>query len=102
MSLVVTVETERQERLKSLVDNDGHLARLALELESKGLIGSIDPFGLTMINRLQIDTFLRELDAQLSRPERSPGEHEFIRQVVGLARMCEQEGPHLYLWFRGD
>ena len=102
MSIDVTVETERHEELKSLVDNDGHLARLALELESTGLIGSIDPFGQTMFNGLQVGTLRRELEVQLGGLERAPGEHEFLRQVAALARMCEDQGPHLYLWFHGD
>ena len=39
MSIVVTVETERNERIDELVDEDGHLGRLVAELMPPALLG---------------------------------------------------------------
>ena len=102
MSIVVAIETERHREVKALVDEDGHLARIAARLRPSTLLGAIDPYGQTMFNRLQIPIIRDEIAAQIASPEGSPGEHEFLRQVAALAQQAEKDGPHLYLSFHGD
>jgi len=102
MSIVITVATERNAELERLDDADDHLGRLLLQGNPGGLLGGIDPFGDAMFNRLQIPALHKELVAQLSRPERAPGEHAFLEQVADLAQRASDRGPHIHLWFRGD
>ncbi len=102
MSMVVTVETERNERIESLIDEDGHLGRLVSELTSPALLGGIDPYGNAMFNWRQLPNLRAALESQLVRPEYAPGEHLFLKQVAALAQLAEENGPHVYLWFRGD
>ncbi len=102
MSIVITVATERNGELERLDDEDDHLGRLLLQGKPGGLLSGIDPFGDAMFNRLQTPALHKELEAQLSRPEREPGEHAFLVQVADLAKRAYDRGPHIYLWFRGD
>jgi hypothetical protein len=102
MSLVVTVETERGLRVAQMVDEGDYLRRLALQRESTGVIGTIDPFGQTMFNRLQLPQLIFEIDTLLSEPEPQTGNHSFLRELAAFAKLCVDKGPHHYLWFHGD
>jgi len=84
VSIVVTVETERNERIDELVDEDGHLGRLVAELMPPALLGGIDPYGNAMFNWRQLPSLRAELESQLARPEHAPGEHAFLRRVAAL------------------
>src|SRR5438067_3244001 len=92
VSIVVTVETERNERIDELVDEDGHLGRLVAELMPPALLGGIDPYGNAMFNWRQLPSLRAELESQLARPEHAPGEHAFLRRVAALAQLAEATG----------
>jgi len=63
-------------------------------------LGFIDVYGDTVFNRLQMHTFMQELE----RIERSVTDQEgrdFLRKLYALAQECQAE-VHTYLKFIGD
>jgi len=102
MGLTITVETEEGERIEQIADPLNHLHRLlpSHDDQTYQCLRCIDWYGDTVFNRLQMETFLTELD-RVRRAARSPAEIELLAQIEKLARRCKAE-PHLYLKFYGD
>jgi len=59
------------------------------------MLRSIDPYGNTIFNRLQVQVLLGELEQVRNRPG---------VQIDGLVYLCHLAlgRPHRYLWFIGD
>lgn len=64
------------------------------------LLGSIDPYGNTIFNGLQMKRFLSEWESVASRA-RSSDEEDFMATVKRMATRCRDE-VHVYLKFVGD
>lgn len=63
-------------------------------------LGSVDPYGDTTFNTLQMRRFLKEW-AVVSQRAQTAEEQTIVRCVESLARRCRDE-VHLYLKFIGD
>ena len=102
MGLSVILETETGQKIDSAGDPHNFLHKL-LPLpgeQSDSLIGSIDWYGNTCFNHLQMKRFLDEWD-QLNRPGQSSGVKEVLSQVRELAVRCSKERTY-HLKFIGD
>jgi hypothetical protein len=64
------------------------------------MLSSIDPYGNTVFNRLQIERFLEEW-ATVSVKARSSEERSLLAAIEKMAFRCQRE-VHLYLKFIGD
>jgi hypothetical protein len=64
------------------------------------MLSSLDPYGDTTLNYLQMRRFLREWTEVTGKP-RSPEEKDLVSKVEYLARRCRNE-VHVYLKFIGD
>lgn len=64
------------------------------------MLGTVDWYGDTVFNRLQMRQFISEWDALQQRAS-TPDEAALIEKVKELALRCKSE-PHLYLAFIGD
>ena len=60
----------------------------------------VDPYGDTILNRLQLDILLEDLHL-LEESFQNLQQREVIKQIEGLVTQCQQE-PHLYIKFIGD
>jgi hypothetical protein len=65
------------------------------------LLPTVDPYGDTMFNRLQVPTLILELERAESIPGLPPASVQLAREVIELGNTIADE-PHAYLWFRGD
>ena len=73
------------------------------------VMGWIDPYGLTVFNRIQMDDFLADLElverALKIDERRSEQQQGLLRRTIdrvrGLAERCRSE-PHSFLIFFGD
>jgi hypothetical protein len=63
-------------------------------------LGSIDPYGSTIFNRVQMNRFLLEWEYVASHAQ-LPQEHELVATTRRMANRCLNE-VHLYLKFVGD
>ena len=68
--------------------------------ESYPFLGSIDPYGDTTFNGLQMRRFLKEWDT-VRQEAKTADEETLIAAVEELARRCRDE-VHTYLKFIGD
>jgi hypothetical protein len=63
-------------------------------------LGSIDPYGDTTFNNLQMRSFLKEWSA-VSQKAATAEEQALVASIESLARRCRDE-VHIYLKFVGD
>jgi len=68
--------------------------------ESCPMLASIDLYGDTVFNGIQMGRFLREWHV-LSENVHSPDEHAVVTAIGSMAQRCA-EGVHLHLKFIGD
>jgi hypothetical protein len=102
MTLLIRLETERGEQVDELQDRDELIAAVIPGIEDIEFHcwRFIDPYGDTVFNGLQMETFLVELDA-LQRRHSDPRTQASLARLERLARRC-RDGVHLYLKFYGD
>jgi len=102
MGLDVELQDERGETLESSADPTNLLGRLLPPNndESYPMLSSIDRYGDTVLNRMQIERFLRELTA-VSAKAQSSEERALVTAIERMAVRCN-DGVHLYLKFIGD
>ena len=101
MPLTIRLQTENGHLLKQIGDLDDALVRLALREGSRLRIAhTIDPYGDTYCNYLQIPLLLDDLRTILAGGA-SLKEAEIIGEIEALAHEARSE-PHLYLVFVGD
>jgi hypothetical protein len=102
----VGLNIELQDELGSRLDGvDDPKELLSGLLPSVGddaypMLGSIDPYGDTVFNNLQMRRFLAEW-AMLLRNARAAEEQLLVSTIESLARRCRDE-VHVYLKFIGD
>jgi len=100
MGLTIALESEDGRKYEEIADPANILHRLLPPANdsSWSVLGSIDWYGDTTFNRLQIPRFLSEW----SRLKPMGAEdHNLLDRIAALARRVESE-PHLYLKFYGD
>src|SRR5689334_13549659 len=102
MGLNIVLQDELGGRIDGVDDPRGLLHKLLPEPGNGEypFIGSIDPYGDTTFNNLQMRGFLNEW-AVVARRATTPDEHSLVDYVEKLARRCRDE-VHVYLKFIGD
>jgi hypothetical protein len=102
MGLGIALQDESGAELESLADPRNYLGKLLPEHgdPTHPMLASIDFYGDTVFNRMQMDRFLAEW-ADVSARANAPEEKALVSAVEGLARRCQDE-VHLYLKFIGD
>lgn len=102
MGLGIDLQDERGVVLASFIDGQNLLSRLLPEFddETYPMLSSIDPYGNTVFNCLQIRRFLAEW-SRVTVKARTAEEQTLMDGIEKLARRCRDE-VHLYLKFIGD
>jgi hypothetical protein len=102
MGFNVELQDEFGRRIDGLDDPLGVLDRLLPEPDGDEypFLSSIDPYGDTNFNHLQMRRFLKEW-ASVSFKAAAAGEQAIASAVEALARRCRDE-VHTYLKFIGD
>lgn len=104
MGMMIVLENEDGTRLpQEIVDVECVLLRLFRRLtENHGFhyLQYVDPYGDTVLNRLQMEPFLREL-AHLRKHGLSTTQSQFLADLETLALACKNS-IHVYLRFIGD
>ena len=100
MPLTIRLETEKGSILGEVTDLDNIITRLSESLGQGCLeiAHTIDPYGDTVMNALQIPLFLRDI-GRLRQV--SAQEDRILQLVEDLARKSQGE-HHVYLKFYGD
>jgi hypothetical protein len=99
MGITVVLENERGVALGSVEDPRNLLHRLLPTPEdvSFHVLRFVDRYGDTVINRLQLETFLREWD-RLTQEARTEEERTVLSQVRDLATKAQRQ-IHTYVKF---
>ena len=102
MGLGIELQDERGTQLDMVTDPKNYLGRLLPQHDDPvhPMLASIDFYGDTVFNRMQMDGFLTEW-AEVSGKGHRAEERELISAIEKLARRCRDE-VHLYLKFIGD
>ena len=100
MGLVIELQTEIGEALARVVDLKNHLGKLLPRDEAHPFLSSIDPYGNTVFNQLQMNQFINEWNGLRARINDAEA-LSIITQVEDMARSCQNE-VHLYVKFIGD
>jgi hypothetical protein len=101
--LIVRLRGEdRGDVLEAAGDNSGRLGHALSQLDrgSYPYLALVDPFGLTIFNRLQVEVVISELRRVREEPAFSSLK-EVLDQILRLALKCQEE-VHLYVEFEGD
>jgi len=102
MGITVLLVTEGGEILDEAGDPLNHLHRMLPVPEDPAyvLVNSIDWYGDTIFNRLQMPRFAAEW-AKLRDAAASVDAADLYTRVISMAERCEAE-VHVYLKFQGD
>ena len=102
MGLGIALQDELGAELDSVVDPKNFLGHLLPEHgdPARPMLASIDFYGDTVFNRMQMDRFLVEW-ADIAAKALTPEEKALVSAVREFARRCQDE-VHLYLKFIGD
>ncbi len=98
----ITLQDELGAELVSVVDPKNFLGKLLPEHDDPvhPMLASIDFYGDTVFNRMQMDRFLAEWTDVAAKPN-TPEERSLVSAIEDLAHRCQDE-VHLYLKFIGD
>lgn len=102
MGLNIELQDELGGRIAGVDDPRDLLATLLPQVgdDAYPMLGSIDPYGDTTFNNLQMRRFLAEWDA-VSQKARTTEEQFLVSAIESLAQRCRAE-VHVYLKFIGD
>ena len=102
MGLCIALRTESGEQLDFVADEKNLLCGLlgSPDPGTSPMLASIDRYGDTVFNRLQIDRFVGEWKT-LGEGPKTPAEADLLKSVLELAEK-PAGGVHLYLVFLGD
>lgn len=102
MGLCIVLRTESGEQLDFAADEKNLLGKLlgAPDPGKFPMLASIDQYGDTVFNRIQMSRFLDEWKT-LRRSAKSPVEEDLLQSVQAMAEKAVQ-AVHLYLVFVGD
>jgi hypothetical protein len=102
MGLGIELQNEQGQTLEFVADPKNLLGRLLPPSEDSchPMLTSIDPYGDTVFNRIQIERFLHEWILVSAKVQTSE-ESSLVAAIEKMARRCHDE-VHLYLKFIGD
>lgn len=102
MELCIALQTESGKQIELIADEQNLLDRLLGSPDASAcpMLASIDRYGYTVFNRLQIDRFLAEWKTLFSNAN-TPEEDALLNAVQNLAKKSKQDA-HQYLVFIGD
>lgn len=102
MGLGIELQDEWGGRLETVIDPKNVLGRLLPQSDDplRPMLASIDSYGDTIFNRMQMPRFLSEW-SEISANAQSSEERELMLKIEALARRVQNE-VHLYLKFIGD
>jgi len=102
MGITVVLEDERGTALSSVEDQANLLHRLLPNPKDASFhtLRFIDWYGDTVINRLQLETFIQEWD-RIAQHAQTEEERSLLCRIRDLATKGQQE-QHTYLKFYGD
>ena len=99
--LSIVLETLHHKRFDEALFPYGDLNRLLpFGDPSFPLLGSVDPYGNTIFNGIQMERFIKEWDCVIAKAE-DQDDKELLAKVRVMANRCEAE-PHTFLRFVGD
>ena len=90
------------EDVAATADDTGILVQIigSLDAVQYPYLAYVDPFGITVFNRLQMDVVIPEL-IRLRSEDHADRIGTIIDQIIQFATRCRDE-VHLYLEFEGD
>jgi hypothetical protein len=102
MGLTIELQDEQGVARQSIIDPQNSLEELLPYFDdaTHPMLSSIDLYGDTVFNRLQMLLFLAEW-TKLSAKARTPEQRTLVKEIEMLACHCRDE-VHLYLKFIGD
>ena len=102
MGLCVALETESHEQLQLTCDDRNLLRKLigAPDSTQFPMLASIDWYGDTVFNRMQIKRFLAEWESLFSKAS-TPEEKSLLEEIKELS-LRSLNDVHLYVVFIGD
>jgi hypothetical protein len=102
VGLCIEVRTESGNQVGFVADEKNLLQTLLGNPDQPAfpMLASIDPYGDTVFNRMQINRFMTEWKTLFSRAS-TPEEESLLDAVIELAEKSKQD-VHLYLVFIGD
>ena len=72
---------------------------LGIDRVAYPILGHIDPYGDTILNRMQVRTLMQEIDNLESDGNLIPA--DFRGALIGLCEECLAQ-PHRFMWFIGE
>jgi hypothetical protein len=81
------------------VDPEFDPVLLGIDRAAYPILGHLDPYGDTILNRMQVRTLLEELDRL--GPDNRVMPAQFRASMVELCEKCLAR-PHRFLWFIGE
>ncbi len=102
MGLCVALQTESGKQIELVADEKNLLDKLlgTPDTNAYPMLASIDRYGDTIFNRLQIERFIAEWKTLFSKV-RTPEEENLLNAVQSLAEKCRLRVHH-YLAFVGN
>ena len=102
MGLCIALQTESGEQIELVVDDKNLLDKLLgfPDANAFPMLASIDRYGDTIFNRMQMERFLAEWET-LFRNASTPEEEALLKAVQVLAEKSAHD-VHRYLVFIGD
>lgn len=101
MAFTVTLEDELGMELATTSEN-GQFEKLLEQINDKNMVclKFIDPYGIAVFNRLQMQYLISELSLSLTKAvdKETTG---FISKTVEMAKRCKAE-ENTYIYFYGD
>ena len=96
----IDLRSSRGEVLDSLeADPKFDPVLLGIDRVAYPILGHLDPYGDTILNRMQVRTLLDEIDRLGSDAKLIPP--QFQESIVELCKKCLAK-PHRFLWFIGE
>jgi hypothetical protein len=101
--MVVSVRDEKGARLAESGRPTGSTNPLAKAADATAfpMLGSIDPYGNTIFNRIQMMRLAEEVRRLIRAAEFTPDERSFLEEILEFCAMGTAK-YHRYLWFVGD
>jgi hypothetical protein len=96
----IDVRSSKGDLVASVVSDPGFDPVLSgVDRKRYPILGHLDPYGDTVLNRLQVQSLLEEISEVRSNPEIVPA--GFADELVALCRECLLR-PHRFLRFVGE
>jgi hypothetical protein len=102
----VELRTSRGDALRGLPDPSGGTFDAAGDFDrllarADGILRSVDPYGNTTFNALQMADLLAEIARLVESADVSALERQGLDRLRVIGEQC-RDGTHLHVWFIGD